>query len=61
MTVDLQSSKIVQADFVLLSIGVRPDIALAEKAGLEIGKLHGIAVNEHLRHPILISMLLEMQ
>jgi len=49
LTVDLQSGKSVQADFVLLSIGVRPDIALAEKAGLEIGKLHGIAVNEHLQ------------
>jgi NADPH-dependent 2,4-dienoyl-CoA reductase/sulfur reductase-like enzyme/peroxiredoxin family protein/rhodanese-related sulfurtransferase/TusA-related sulfurtransferase len=49
LTVDLQSGKSVQADFVLLSIGVRPDIALAEKAGLEIGKLHGISVNEHLQ------------
>ncbi|HNY05162.1 MAG TPA: FAD-dependent oxidoreductase [Candidatus Egerieousia sp.] len=49
LTVDLQSGKSVQADFVLLSIGVRPDIALAEKAGLDIGKLHGIAVNEHLQ------------
>ncbi len=34
---------------VLLSIGVRPDTRLAEKAGLTIGAARGIAVNEYLQ------------
>ena len=43
----LQSEKILEADFVLLSIGVKPEVELARKAGLKVGK--GIIVNEHLQ------------
>ena len=42
----LQSGKELDADLVILSIGVRPDTALAKEAGLEIGKTGGIWVNE---------------
>ncbi len=36
-------------DMVILSIGVRPEIELAQKAGLEIGALGGIRVNSRLQ------------
>jgi rhodanese-related sulfurtransferase len=35
-------------DMVLLAIGVRPEIALARGAGLEIGQLGGIRVDDHM-------------
>jgi NADPH-dependent 2,4-dienoyl-CoA reductase/sulfur reductase-like enzyme/rhodanese-related sulfurtransferase len=37
------------ADVVILSIGVRPDTALAKAAGLTIGPRGGIAVNDHMQ------------
>lgn len=37
------------ADLVILAIGVRPDVALARTAGLEIGERGGIRVDEHMR------------
>ncbi len=37
------------ADVVVAAIGVRPDVALAQAAGLEIGERGGIWVDEHLR------------
>ena len=36
-------------DMVLLAIGVRPEITLARDAGLEIGQLGGIRVDDHMR------------
>lgn len=36
-------------DMVLLAIGVRPEVALAKNAGLEIGQLGGIRVNEQMK------------
>ncbi len=39
----------LEADMVILSIGVRPNTALASEAGLEIGPMRGIKVNEFLR------------
>lgn len=47
--VHLRSGKQVQADMVLLSIGVRPETKLAKEAGLAIGTLGGIAVNEYMQ------------
>lgn len=38
----------IEADLVILAIGFRPNIELAQKAGLEIGK-YGIKVDSHLR------------
>lgn len=48
ITVFLKSGKTIPADMVLLSIGVRPAIALAKQAGLRIGEVGGIWVDEHL-------------
>lgn len=39
----------VAADMVILSIGVRPNTALAAQAGLELGDMRGIKVNDYLR------------
>ena len=37
------------ADLVLFSVGVRPELTLARKAGLEIGPSGGLSVDDHLR------------
>ena len=42
------SGKVHPADIVILAIGVRPEIELAKMAGIEIGKLGGICVDEHM-------------
>jgi NADH oxidase (H2O2-forming) len=39
----------IKADFLLVSTGVRPNTALAQKAGLAIGPTGGIVVNEYLQ------------
>lgn len=44
--VELSNGTRIPAELVILAIGVRPDIRLAESAGLEIGPRKGIAVNE---------------
>lgn len=38
-------------DFAVLCVGVKPDAALAEKAGLRVGRLGGIIVDPHMRTP----------
>jgi len=45
----LRSGTRLSADIVILGLGVRPDLTLARKAGLEIGNRGGIRVDEHLR------------
>jgi tRNA 2-thiouridine synthesizing protein A len=45
----LASGKRLQADIVVLAIGVRPETKLAREAGLEIGATGGIRVDEFLR------------
>lgn len=42
--VALASGKIIDADMVFVNVGVRPNVALAEKAGLKMGRF-GIQVN----------------
>ena len=44
-----QSGNSYPADIVILALGVRPDTTLAKLAGLEIGELGGIRVDEHMR------------
>ncbi len=44
-----KSGKTYPADIVILSLGVRPDTALAKTAGLEIGERGGIRVDEQMR------------
>ncbi|MGA3218606.1 MAG: FAD-dependent oxidoreductase [Acidimicrobiales bacterium] len=45
-TVSLADGRVLGADLVVGAIGVRPDVALARLAGLELGPSGGIAVNE---------------
>jgi NADPH-dependent 2,4-dienoyl-CoA reductase/sulfur reductase-like enzyme/rhodanese-related sulfurtransferase len=49
LEVGTKSGKAYPADIVILALGVRPDIALAKGAGLEIGERGGIRVDEHMR------------
>jgi NADPH-dependent 2,4-dienoyl-CoA reductase/sulfur reductase-like enzyme/rhodanese-related sulfurtransferase len=45
----LKSGRRLPADLVVLGLGVRPEASLAREAGLEIGALGGVRVNEHLQ------------
>lgn len=45
----LKSGRRIEADVVVLGLGVRPESRLAKEAGLEIGALGGIRVNQHLQ------------
>ena len=45
----LHNGKRLQADIVILAIGVRPETTLARGAGLELGSTGGIRVNEFLQ------------
>jgi NADPH-dependent 2,4-dienoyl-CoA reductase/sulfur reductase-like enzyme/peroxiredoxin family protein/rhodanese-related sulfurtransferase/TusA-related sulfurtransferase len=49
ITVELQSGKKLDADMVIWSIGVKPEIKLAKSAGIEIGLSGGIKVNEYMQ------------
>ncbi|MDP3398803.1 MAG: FAD-dependent oxidoreductase [Bacteroidales bacterium] len=49
ITVELQSGKKLEADMVIWSIGVKPEIKLAKSAGIEIGLSGGIKVNEYMQ------------
>ena len=48
-SVKLDNGKVLDADMVLLSIGVRPTLQLAREAGLEIGEAGGLLVNSQLQ------------
>jgi NADPH-dependent 2,4-dienoyl-CoA reductase/sulfur reductase-like enzyme/peroxiredoxin family protein/rhodanese-related sulfurtransferase/TusA-related sulfurtransferase len=45
----LESGKEIPADMVIFSIGVRPEVKLAKEAGLELGSMGGIKVNEYMQ------------
>ncbi len=45
----LKSGKRLHADVVILGLGVRPEVSLAKDAGLELGALGGIRVNDQLQ------------
>lgn len=49
LTIRLQSGMTVETDMAVLSIGVRPDTALAKASGLKIGETGGIWVDSHLQ------------
>jgi len=48
-TVELTGGRRIAADVVLFSVGVRPELGLARRAGLEIGPSGGLVVDDHLR------------
>lgn len=48
VAVALENGEQVEADVFLLSIGVRPDVALAQNAGIKLGKTGAIEVNEYM-------------
>lgn len=47
--VQTESGKKIDADLVILSIGVRPETKLAKEAGIAIGKTGGIQTNEYMQ------------
>jgi NADPH-dependent 2,4-dienoyl-CoA reductase/sulfur reductase-like enzyme/peroxiredoxin family protein/rhodanese-related sulfurtransferase/TusA-related sulfurtransferase len=47
--VETQSGLMIDSDLIILAIGVTSETRLAKDAGLEIGDLKGILVDEHLR------------
>lgn len=49
LVVCAESGARLPADLVILAIGVRPEIGLAQKAGIDIGERGAIAVDEHMR------------
>jgi NADPH-dependent 2,4-dienoyl-CoA reductase/sulfur reductase-like enzyme/rhodanese-related sulfurtransferase len=49
LDVQTKSGKTYPADIVILSLGVRPDTALAKAAGLEMGERGGIRVDDQMR------------
>ncbi len=49
LRVELSNGHTLDADLVILSAGVRPNTALAEAAGLELGPRGGIVVDTHMR------------
>ncbi len=49
LTVSTRSGARHSADIVILALGVRPETTLARMAGIELGELGGIRVDEHMR------------
>ncbi|WP_283390601.1 FAD-dependent oxidoreductase [Millionella massiliensis] len=49
LVVRLEGGEMLEADLVMLSIGVRPETMLARAAGLEIGEAGGIRVDRYLQ------------
>lgn len=47
--VTLDNGETIDADMVLLSIGVRPTLQLAKETGLELGEAGGLLVNEYMQ------------
>ena len=48
-TQTLSNGETLETDFIIMSIGLSPNVSLAENAGLEIGKTGGIATNEFMQ------------
>lgn len=49
LAVNFKSGESIDAELVILSIGVRPNTSLAQEAGLRLGEMKGIEVNEFLQ------------
>lgn len=49
LVLTLSDGQTLAADLAILAVGVRPEVLLAQTAGLSIGKRGGIQVDEHMR------------
>ncbi len=49
LNVILSTGESVSSGLVILAVGIRPEVKLAEEAGLELGHTGGILVDEHMR------------
>jgi NADPH-dependent 2,4-dienoyl-CoA reductase/sulfur reductase-like enzyme/rhodanese-related sulfurtransferase len=49
LAVRVSGGERIEADLVILAIGVRPEVTLAEQAGLELGEAGGIRVDDQMR------------
>ncbi|MHC5033805.1 MAG: FAD-dependent oxidoreductase, partial [Planctomycetota bacterium] len=49
LAVQLSTGEAVECGLVILAVGVRPEVKLAQDAGLQVGGTGGIAVDEHMR------------
>jgi len=49
LKVELNNGRVLPADLVILSAGVRPNVGLAKAAGIELGPRGGIVVDTHMR------------
>lgn len=49
LRVRLKSGMLLQCDFAILSVGVKPEVKLAKEAGLKLGSLGGIEVSDTLQ------------
>jgi NADPH-dependent 2,4-dienoyl-CoA reductase/sulfur reductase-like enzyme/peroxiredoxin family protein/TusA-related sulfurtransferase/rhodanese-related sulfurtransferase len=49
LSVELTNSTVLEADVVILSVGVRPSVELAKAADLDLGEHGGLAVDTHMR------------
>lgn len=47
--IHLSSNKIIDADLIILSIGIKPNSALARDSGIELNQRGGIVVDEYMR------------
>jgi NADPH-dependent 2,4-dienoyl-CoA reductase/sulfur reductase-like enzyme/rhodanese-related sulfurtransferase len=48
LEVHTEKDKVYKADIVIMSIGVKPELELAKMAGIKVGDIGGIRVNEHM-------------
>jgi nitrite reductase (NADH) large subunit len=46
-SVKLENGRVIAADLVVMAVGIRPNFALAQKAGLEVGR--GLVVNDYMQ------------
>lgn len=49
LRVRLSNGETVSCGLVVMAVGVRPEVKIAKEAGLEIGRLGGIVVDDHMR------------
>ncbi len=47
--IETSSGKFIEADIIILALGIKPNIEIAKKAGIEIGKTGAIKVNQRMQ------------